>query len=435
MFSRNKNNEKIVHLFLNTWTNDISGTYDYNNTSVNKLQTFISNSTYVVRTKYNKFKNINQHADIDTDEGEDIIFYVNNPKENTFFLINFIPKNLKHTFENFNLLNNKLWYVINNAKSETNQLNPNYNENYYLNENDIIKLGKVKFIVQKIHLSKKYNIIKEEEPATPVKEIQYNLSDLNKNTEPQFINIDIIDKYSGYIGNSELSNSGSNNSTDDGNENNECIFCNKNYINNEINDRDNFLISVCKCDQLVHFKCLKYRFIELLEKVEPNNKYVDSYILKDFKCPSCKSIYPTKFKLKDYDRIFYLIDILLPNDFNYLILESIDYTVNSEYYKCIYLVKFIKNEINIGRDSDNDVINKDGSMSRSHAILNFEENTGKICIQNLSKTYGTLVLVKKPIKLLDKNICLQVGRTFIKASLINREEYDQKQKDIDNEGK
>jgi len=58
--------------------------------------------------------------------------------------------------KNINLINNDLWYIINSEDSKG--LNGNENEDYYLSENDILKLGKVKYIVKEIHIeNKNYN--------------------------------------------------------------------------------------------------------------------------------------------------------------------------------------------------------------------------------------------------------------------------------------
>jgi hypothetical protein len=114
-----------------------------------------------------------------------------------------------------------------------------------------------------------------------------------------------------------------------------------------------------------------------------------------------------------------------------MILESIDFKQNSQYYKSIHIVKLIKegSPITIGRENSNDIIERDISISRKHALLRFNKEDGKISIQNWEGKFGTLVLVKKPIKVSDKPIYLQVGRTYIEACLINLEKYNQLIKD------
>jgi hypothetical protein len=131
--------------------------------------------------------------------------------------------------------------------------------------------------------------------------------------------------------------------------------------------------------------------------------------------------YPLHFKLPNDDKIYNLIDIQEPTDCNFLILESIDYKIDESYCKSIHIIKFLKDYITIGRESENDVIDTDISISRKHAILKYCKESGKICIENRSKKFGSLVLIKEPIKVLDKKIFLQVGRTYIECNLKNKE--------------
>lgn len=147
----------------------------------------------------------------------------------------------------------------------------------------------------------------------------------------------------------------------------------------------------------------------------------------NFQCDDCKEQYPTKFKLTKVDKIFDLIEIETPIDCNYMILESLDYKQNESYIKSIHIIKFIKKNgepFKIGRDNDNDIQDTDISISRHHAIIRFNDIDGKIIIQNWNSKYGTLILVRKPINILDKKIYLQVGKTYIEGSLMNYEEYE-----------
>ena len=421
-----KNKNKILFLILKTWVNDSSGIYDYSNKSVSIFNAYLLNSNYVVRTKYNVYQNIQQHADIDTENGDDLLFYANNAKEDTFILVNPLPVNLKPNEDNFTYINNKLWYILNSEGLEN---MPNGNEDYYLNENDIIKLGKIKYIVQKIHILQNNNINNDEAaPPKPAFEI-YNISNTNKNTKSTFNLIYQVKFFKNYFDINEKIQDDINNE-----DKNEiiCEYCKNKYIKSDEDDGENFLISICKCNILYHFKCLKHYFKLLMEIGEPDKQsFVKSYIFKNFECSNCKSPYPTKFKLPKMDKTFFLVDIFLPEDSNYLYLESIDYKVNDINYKSFHIVKLTKENkiIRIGRQDDNDIVDRDISMSRYHAILNFDEETGKICIKNISQKFGTLVLVKNPINVLNKKIYLQAGRTYIEASLLDREEYEKKMKE------
>ena len=167
----------FVNLLLKTWTSDIGGIYDYSTKSVITIKDIIAESTYVVRNKDNNIENISQHSDIPSES--DLLFHVLTDINNKYSLYNPIPKHLKFNKENLNYLNNKIWYVIkpDNAKEDD-----NCNEEYSLSENDIIKFGKVKFAVQKIHFGNENC-----EPASPINNSKkYSVSELNKKCPPVF---------------------------------------------------------------------------------------------------------------------------------------------------------------------------------------------------------------------------------------------------------
>ena len=427
MSTKVKNDFKILYLILNTWSNDSIGIYDYSSSSIKKLRAFIPESTYVVRTKGNIFQNIAQHADIDTKNGDDLIFYVNNSNNDTFFLINPIPKNLKLTQVNFDYLNNKIWYVIKTDIQVKKEDDNESNEEYYLNENDLIKLGRTKYAIQKIVIRSKNNN-KGVEPPCPAMEIKYNISELNKNTPPVFDFVYGVKNFTDYVDISEK-----NKSNDNGKDKIKCRLCIEGDINYETDDGENPLIALCRCEELVHYKCLKYQMKLQMELKDEDKleQIVETITIKGFECSKCSTQYPIKFKFPNSNKIFNLIDIKEPQDCDYMILESIDYKQYEKFYKSIHIIKFNQETITIGRESDNNVIDRDISISRHHALLIFQNE--KICIRNLSKKYGTLVLVKKPIKILDKTIYLQVGRTYIEASLVSKGEFDKKSKMIKNE--
>ena len=424
-----KNEKKVLLLNLNTWNNDLKGIYDYSTSSIKNEQTFIIKPTYLVRTKNNLFESREMQGLIDYNK-EELIFSIRNDVKDNFSLINHIMKNMEVNETNSDYLNNKIWYVLKTKDLDNRENDINSNEEYYLNENDIIKIGKVKYVVQKINLLNNYNNNNEVAPAIPIIENNYKISELNKNTNPVFEFVFPVKYYNGYCDISEK------NKSDSANINIfVCKYCNKMDKNEETDDGENFLISVCKCRQYVHFKCLK-NYIKKLKEISNENKNKikvdDSIIFKNFECPCCKSQYPIKFKLPENNKIFNLVDIEEPNDCNYMILESIDYKYNEQYCKSIHIIKFIKESgepITIGREYDNDIVDRDVSISHHHAILRFNKENGKISIQNWKSKYGTLVLVKKPIKVLDKKIYLQVGRTYIEACLTDIEEYNKIKKE------
>jgi hypothetical protein len=417
-----KKNTKKVDLILRTWTSDIAGIYDYSTKAFKLIKDSIGESTYVVRFKNNEFDNISEHSKIPPES--DLLFYVNNGNTDKFSLINLIPKKLKLTNENISYLNNKIWYVIKSEESEDKFCN----EEYYICQNDIIKLGKNKFVVQKIHKENNFNGV---DPPMPINQIKnYDLSKLNQNTPPIFdfifevIHFKIIND----------KNENINNETPQGNEGSEnmevkCAICNQsNYDsdNFEINDYEsNILISLCKCKEkrMLHLECLRKQLKVSIEK----KKLDKSITIENCQCPSCNEQYPLKFRLNNEMKTL-IRQYEEPKSGDFIILESLDYIKDDKYCKSIHIITLERDYITIGRDSENDVVEKDISISRFHASLKFNKENGKICLKNISKKFRTLVLVKAPIILLENKIYLQVGRTFIEACLVNKNNKNNKDK-------
>ena len=424
-----QNDKKILSLTLNTWPNDTYGIYDYSTDTIKTILVNIEESVFITRTKNNIFREIFQHAYIE--EEDDLIFYVNNESDNEFSLINPIPYNLKYNSDNCSYLNNKLWYVV---KSDELEKSKNNDEEYYLNENDIIKLGKVKYVVKKINIQSRDNSYESEAPIA-IKEIKYDISNSNKNDHPVLDFVFDVKSYSNYKDINEKIKKNDENPDDD-EENNICKYCNNNHINPETDDGEpNPLISLCKCknkEDLVHFKCMKNEILKRIEKRNDSENRIlidDSKTILDFGCEKCGEQYPLKFKLENIDKIFSLYDYEEPKNCDYMVLESLDYKKDEKYVKSIHIIKLINEYITIGRENENDISDKDISISRNHAIIRFNKENGTICLQNRSKKFGTLVLVREPIKILEKTIYLQVGRTFIEAKLIDRKKSEKKEKD------
>ena len=78
------------------------------------------------------------------------------------------------------------------------------------------------------------------------------------------------------------------------------------------------------------------------------------------------------------------------------------------------------------RYDTNDIIDTDISVSRKHAVMKYNKETGGLFLENLSEKFGTLVLIKGNIKMNDKKIHFQVGKSYIVANLVN--ELDENKK-------
>ena len=412
MYVSNKN--YILNIKLNTWINDIEGVYDHKSTSLKIINTYINEATYIVRTNDNNIKKVEQHSDIRLDLGEELLFNVNNGKNDCYRFINPIPHNLKLTEENIKYLDKKLWYVLKSDDLDT----KNINNDYYLCENDIIKLGGLKYAVQEINIQSNNFIYNEKEPPNLIP--NYDISLLNKNCPPVFDFIYEVNNYYNYIDLNNIKIGINQGDTPKSDSQKKCKICSCNESTNGKNDP---LISLCACNELVHYKCLR-KLINEKTIIENENNFVRSIKISDFECEKCKTQLPLRFRLSKINKIFYLIDIKKPIKCDYILLESLNLKKNDKYAKSIHIISLLKDYILIGRDIENDVMEIESSISRKHAVLKYNKENRNIILENRSTKYGTLVLVKNPIQILEQKIQLQVGRTIIETNLMKMEEFE-----------
>ena len=112
--------------------------------------------------------------------------------------------------------------------------------------------------------------------------------------------------------------------------------------------------------------------------------------------------------------------------------ESLNQVKENCNIKSIHVIELNDDIIKIGRGHESDVRINDISVSRVHALLKYDNVTGRLLIRNLKSKFGTLVLLKKPLIIKDKKIDLQVGRTFIEAGLISKNEFERLKKEKKN---
>ena len=296
-----------------------------------------------------------------------------------------------------------LWYVINSENPENygksekkGKLNNKYidkkNDEYYLKENDILKIGYYKYIVSKIY-------IKNKSPNKRVKVI---------NSEPYCKGIS------------------------------KCEFCGKPTI------------KLCNCPVLYHIDEIKAN----LKKncIIKNRKNVKSYYFDLLYCEennmnkeSCQVYYSLKYRCKtsdlenieldnikieekDDDTLLYLYDFEIPEDKDYMILESLEEKILNLNYakKSFHIIELNENEIKIGKKDYNDVVlSEDKSVSKDHAIIKYDKITGNISIRNLGKL-GTLALIypEDAIVFTKKPLYFQMNRTFIEAKVMTKSDYN-----------
>jgi len=279
-------------------------------------------------------------------------------------------------------LQEKIWHVIksnniNNNANNSNTMNVNFTSNfqYCLKKNDIIKLGRIKFLIREI------NIIGVEVDKT--QEIFKNYKECN------------------FIENLES---------------NICRIC----LQFAVED-NNPMISICKCKgsmNIIHLKCLNSWLQHKLTIREMAKKLGVTYTVKAYNCEICKEPYPISIK---YGGISYnLLNYTIPENQNFVILESLNSIKENQYPLSIHILMFTESEFYIlGRGHDSDVRISDISVSRVHSKIYFQDN--KLYLEDCGSKFGTLVLAKDELEINENVKVIQIGRTLISSCLTNGE--------------
>jgi len=400
--------QRVLSLFTRTWVRDSHGLYDYESPQTKNINVMIAESVLIARTKH-EIQTVPINKALNNDQ--ELILNVTYQNNDIYSIENPITFMMQPSEENIINLSNKIWYVLKSedTQNSTNlQTINNINEDYNLCKNDIIKLGRVKYALNDVHIPDRKDIIDIETPLDP---LSYNVESINMNSQSVF---DFI-----FLAKNELGN----------NEENICKIC---Y--SDSNENDNPLVHLCSCSggiRFAHYFCIKKWMETKLIIKENEKKTVKSYNIKSFNCEICKTPYPYRFKLEGKEEIFNLIDIEKPNC-NYIIFESLNQVKDNCNIKSIHVIQLTGDVIKIGRGHESDVRINDISVSRVHALLKYDKVSGRLLIRNLKSKFGTLVLLKRPLIIKDKKIDLQVGRTFIEAGLISKKEFERLKKEKKN---
>ena len=403
MIKSENNSLKMTIKTLNTPAN---GMFYYKNDlnpkKVKTIEATIKEDTYFYRTRKNNIQTFNNHSNFSLKEEEEILFRVRkNLKKKNYEIINPINKGYKiNKFENNNnFLHNKIWYTLKTIKTENYNYEEN-TENYKLNENDIIKIGNKKYEIIKLHINKKENNQSSENNND---NNTYNISELNKNSEPIF-NINLKENQYQIT---------QNESKIDDNE--RCWIC-----LDGCSTEENPKLSLCKCHSYVHFECLK-SYLSKKFKIQYNSQNtITSFTCQKFNCDICLAPYPVRFRIPKLDKIYEFVDLNLPEENDYLVLESLDYIKKNINLKTLYLIQLLDKEITLGRHSENDISIRDLTVSRFHAVLKYDKENGNLFLENKSEKFGTLVLIRGNLKIKEEKINFQIGRSYVTAYIDNQ---------------
>ena len=374
-------NDKVLQLTLKTYSkdaNEILG-YKIDGEPSSIKECLIQKETYLVR-KGNDIIKIRSQEEIEKKNNEELLFLVKIRQDSSIKLFHPPKKNINFQIDEYvNNLDNKLWYIIKYNNSNIEDLN----DDYFLMENDIIRIGKLKYKVFEI-------AFQEEEEKEEEKE-----NDIDYDTNNEYINTNK---------NSEMVFD----SSPEMKKNKKCRFC------------ECYNVSLCQCDKLVHFTCFKKNLNEKVNSFENDKKTVTTYKIEDFYCKICKTPYPIKFRIDFHNStdIFDVFNIDKKSYLNYIMLESLGHkNKDGGYQKIVYLIKLTKDIVKIGRNKDNDIIIDDPSIKDFHAQIKFDKTNKKILLENKTDKPDVAVLIKNPLKMNKKKIHLQCGRTFFEAKI------------------
>ena len=99
--------------------------------------------------------------------------------------------------------------------------------------------------------------------------------------------------------------------------------------------------------------------------------------------------------------------------------------------KSVHIVELNGDDINIGRNDNNDIILKDKVVSGKHAIIKYNKEKGKYFIKNLSLHSGTIVLLHPEKNILEfkynkdnpKPMFFQANKTLFEAGIMTLKEF------------
>ncbi|CAG9326895.1 unnamed protein product [Blepharisma stoltei] len=324
--------EQSIYASTFTWSRDSHGLFDYESSHISKKLFKITENSKIVRA--GNETHIQAH---------------NSELANSSLLLSVNPIRYHAVINSAE--QESLWLALRNYKSSSQP------KTYTLKENDIIKLGRLKFRVCSLN----------NDLIEPITQEAIN----PENTE------------------------------------NVCRICLC-----DTNEPNNPLISPCMCSgtmKYIHVLCLQKWISSKLSTKEGENSVI--YCWKSMDCELCKQPFPTKVKSgrKTYE-IFIAEGITTP----YIVLEAMNKDHNSHRY--LYLVSFMNKCIAVlGRGHDSDVRISDISVSRSHASIKYEG--GNFLLEDNISKFGTLVKLEESYKLsYESELMLQVGRTLVEFS-------------------
>lgn len=333
------------------------GLYNHESKKFNKSHLNLKDDNFIVLNGANKFEQLENHSDI---EDNCFLFHTNfkqqeNDDYNIYIDNLILENNIYQNKEIIDDLENNLWYVIHSDEKE------DINNKYNLIERDIIKLGNVKFLINKININTSNN---------KSKKTAQNFQNFNIEANP-FI-YSSLNNYK------------------------KCKWCNSYYM------------PICECEKRIHFSCFQELYSESKDnnriQMENNkNNNVKKYCLKNFFCSNCNCQFSYEYILPKSDYTTLKSIKYTPDDEkDFIILESL-----GTKDKTVFFVSLNYDDVIIGNNNeDNDININDESIKEKHAKIYLDD--GKIWIESLNNDFDVSVLVRNEILLNNEKILLKV---------------------------
>ena len=430
-----------------TWSKDGAFLFDYESDDYKVANHIIKNNSYIIKRnniikiiKTSNIKNIN----IKKKEGYIGIISINKNEEFFWEYNNYFEKD--KFIKPIDYLD---WIVLNSTLSSHCLFSDRkFDGAYNLCEGDIIKLGKILFLVRKIKINK--DEIKKEKDSNSIN----NNININMNIENNSLNSELIIYRYNKKENTEnvlesLKTLNEQKNKIIYNDNNDISNINSNEINNKLKniylklkninettklkplkcriclsegtfEGKNPLISPCNCMgsmKYIHLNCLrKWLTSKVNIKISSDNN-IYYYSFQHLECEICKSIIPEQVEYRG--KIISLLDF---KDIEppYLILQAVNYNTQNKnlQYNIIFIISFKeKNYLIMGRANNSDIKLNDISVSRNHSIIRY--NNGKFYIDDIGSKFGTLLLIQNNILFLPyKEINIQTGKCHLSFYLV-----------------
>lgn len=343
------------------------------------------------------------------------------------------------------------WVVIGPTQfsSKNSASDRKFEGSYKLSEGDMIKLGKIIFLVRKVNTNIKKNETQKVNNESFSSNSVNNNSNANFNVENNMneeivINIynrkyinDIqdlfqsdktinIEKYKNkekYDNDNKIKNSANNRlkyislKLKNINEKRKekilkcrVCFCEGNF------EGKNPLISPCNCTgsvKYIHLNCLRKWLTSKVNMKCSQTNNIYCYSFKSLECEICKAVIP---ELVEYRGKFISLLDFKEIEPPYLILQTMNQynPLNKNLdFNIIFVMSFkVKNFLIIGRANNSDIRLSDISVSRNHSVISFDN--GEFYIDDIGSKFGTLLLIQNNILFLPyKEINIQTGKCHL----------------------